>query len=42
MELIENYRVKWLLESKYFPQDTVENFLVNEGIGYYKVENITT
>ena len=34
-------RVKWLLESKNLPQDTIENFLVDEGLGYYKDENIT-
>ena len=34
-------RVKWLLESKNLSHDTIENFLVDEGLGYYKDENIT-
>ena len=34
-------RVKWLSESKSIPQDTIENFLVDEGLGYCKDKNIT-
>ena len=31
-------RVKWLLESKNLPQDTIEHFLANKSLGYYKMK----
>ena len=34
-------RIKWLIEAKNLPKDSIEHFLVSEGLGYYKDENIT-
>ena len=33
--------IKWLIEAKNLPKDSIEHFLVSEGLGYYKDENIT-